>query len=154
MRYQLTTKEKLFMIRFLSANECGANTPDDLLGDNYSCLAYEDIQNFNRHLNDNQIGGFLSSLEQKGCIYRENDNPDLSAKEKEMYGFPPILWWASTDYLESLHGEWSFTDADFLLLESQVGKGAMINHFYNSSLADIESIELDEITNLNNDLYS
>ena len=55
-----------------------------------------------------------------------------------MYGFPPILWWASEDYLESLNAEWSFTDANFLLLESQVGKGVMIDFFYNNSLADIE----------------
>ena len=39
--YKLNENEQFFMIRFLANNGCGAETPDSLLGDNYSCQSME-----------------------------------------------------------------------------------------------------------------
>ena len=107
--YNLTENEQYFIIRFLANNDCGATTPESLLGDNFSCQSMQDFNELFEDLTDQQIGGYLSSLEQKGVIWA-----DERIGEMCMAGDPlPNLWWASDYYLESLNPNWSFTDADF-----------------------------------------
>lgn len=62
--FSLTLNEEKFIKTFLSENGCGAQTPDDLLSDNFSCQCIEDLNGI-MSLTKNQIGGYLSSLQEK-----------------------------------------------------------------------------------------
>ena len=106
--YNLTENEQYFIIRFLANNDCGATTPESLLGDNFSCQSMQDFNELFEDLTDQQIGGYLSSLEQKGVIWA-----DERIGEMCMAGDPlPNLWWATEDYLEALNPNWKFCLAD------------------------------------------
>ncbi len=107
--YNLTENEQYFIIRFLANNGCGAETADSLLGDNYSCQSMEDFNELFENLSDQQIGGYLSSLEQKGVIWADEREGEMCMAGDSL----PNLWWATEDYLEALNPNWSFTDADF-----------------------------------------
>ena len=107
--YNLTENEQYFIIRFLANNGCGAENADHLLGDNYSCQSMEDFNELFEDLTDQQIGGYLSSLEQKGVIWADERIGEMCMAGDSL----PNLWWASDYYLESLNPNWSFTDADF-----------------------------------------
>ena len=96
--YNLTENEQYFIIRFLANNGCGAENADHLL----------DFNELFEDLTDQQIGGYLSSLEQKGVIWA-----DERIGEMCMAGDPlPNLWWATEDYLEALNPNWKFCLAD------------------------------------------
>ena len=107
--YNLTENEQYFIIRFLANNDCGATTPESLLGDNFSCQSMQDFNELFEDLTDQQIGGYLSSLEQKGVIWADERIGEMCMAGDSL----PNLWWASDYYLESLNPNWSFTDADF-----------------------------------------
>lgn len=89
--FNLTNNEQKFINTHLKNNGCGAETAESLLADNYSCQSMEDYREIMTDLNDKQIGGYLSSLEEKGVIWRDDDNIGV-----------PTLWWVSEAYLESL----------------------------------------------------
>tara|TARA_R100001244_G_C5114123_1_gene121879 strand:+ start:224 stop:640 length:417 start_codon:yes stop_codon:yes gene_type:complete len=116
--YKLNENEQFFMIRFLANNGCGAQTPDSLLGDNYSCQSMEDFNELFENLSDQQIGGYLSILEQKGVIYadeRIGEGGHFVKKGKNVIFVEedlPTLWWATEDYLEGLNPNWKFCLAD------------------------------------------
>jgi len=99
--YNLTTNELAFINTHLNNNGCGAETAESLLGDNYSCLSMEDYREIMPNLKDSQIGGYLSSLEDKGVLWRDDDGLSRGV---------PILWWADEDYLESLNPTENFSD--------------------------------------------
>ena len=113
-KYDLTENEQFFMIKFLANNGCGAENADDLLGDNYSCQSMDDFNELFSDLLDQQIGGFLSSLEQKGVIWADNREGEMCMAGDLL----PNLWWATESYLESLNLNWSFTDASFFIKDS------------------------------------
>jgi len=86
----LTKKEENFLRSFLVNNGCAARTPSDLLEDNFSCQALEDIFEQNPDLNKHQISGLISSLIEKQIIWIEERNTDCD------------LYWISEWYLEEL----------------------------------------------------
>jgi len=97
--FNLTEREADFVHRFLYENGCGANTPEELLGDNYSCQGMCDLQEIFSEMNDQEIGGFLSSLDKKGVLVLEEREDENGFGEKiEMED----LWWVTEDYLKSL----------------------------------------------------
>ena len=106
--YNLTENEQYFIIRFLANNGCGAENADHLLGDNYSCQSMEDFNELFDDLTDQQIGGYLSSLEQKGVIWADERIGEMCMAGDSL----PNLWWASDYYLESLNPNWKFCLAD------------------------------------------
>lgn len=120
-KYDLTENEMYFMIRFMANNDCGADTPDYFLVDNYSCQDMESLTNL-FDLNEQQIGGYLSSLEQKGCIWKDErigEGGKFVKKGKNVFLVRedlPTLWWLSTDYLESLNPNWNFELAEKQML--------------------------------------
>ena len=87
-KYNLTAKEQKFVTTFLIENECGCQTPEGMLQDNMSCQSLEDIMEwgYSRH----EAGGFVSSLEDKGVLSREEREGDTT------------LWWATDEYLETI----------------------------------------------------
>ena len=118
LTYKLTENEMYFMIRFMTNNGCGATTPDSFLADNYSCQSMEDFNELFKDLTDQQIGGYLSSLEQKGCIYMDERIGEGGKFVKKGHNVIfveedlPTLWWLSEDYLEALDPNWNFELAE------------------------------------------
>jgi len=100
--FNLTEKEQKFMTEFLQSNGCGARTAGELLEDNYSCQALEDLREFD--FSAHQIAGLISSLEEKGCIWKEDRDGDICTSKNrfKQMTFEPDLWWVSEEYLESL----------------------------------------------------
>ena len=109
--YNLTLNEKFFITKFLANNDCGAENADTLLGDNFSCQSMDDFKLLFKDLTEQQIGGYLSSLEQKGVIWADNREGEMCMAGDSL----PNLWWATEDYLESLNPNWSFTDTSFFI---------------------------------------
>jgi len=103
----LTKREQEFVLKFLENNDCGASNSEDLLEDNYSCLSIEDLREV-MTLSSNQIGGFLSSLQEKGVLTLEDDRgyefkPFTSEKE-----YLPDLYWVNDSFLqENLDLSWN-----------------------------------------------
>ena len=95
--YSLTGMEKLFINAQLKENDCGAKTASDLLEDNFSCKSMEDYLELAPNFTAATIGGFLSSLEKKDVIYRDEDEGR------------PVVWWVTEAYLESLEPSAEFT---------------------------------------------
>ena len=108
LTYDLTENEQYFIIRFLANNGCGAENADSLLGDNYSCQSMEDFKELFKNISDQQIGGYLSSLEQKGVIWADEREGEMCMAGDSL----PNLWWANEDYLEALNPNWNFCLAD------------------------------------------
>jgi len=107
--YNLTDKEQGFIKIFLSENGCGAQTPSILLGDNFSCQCIEDLNELFSGLTKNQIGGFLSSLQEKGVLMLDKRDGPIFTK-KNMWTFEPDLYTAEEGYLQSLPGDLDFYD--------------------------------------------
>ena len=101
--FNLTEKEQAFITEFLKSNGSGANTPAQLLNDNFSCQCWEDLREF-KDFTVHQIPGLVSSLNSKGVIYLdERDGKVCTSKSKaKQWDFLPDLWWVSESYLESL----------------------------------------------------
>jgi len=97
----LTKREQEFLLEFLKSNDCGARSSEDLLQDNYSCQCIEDLREIMPYLSTNQIGGFLSSLQEKGILYIEDDRGYdfnvLTQKREKL----PNLYWIGDDFLEN-----------------------------------------------------
>jgi len=109
--YQLTQKEEGFIKIFLSENGCGAQTPENLLADNFSCQCIEDLGDIFTGLSNNQIGGYLSSLQEKGVLMLEKrDGP--KATNKNRWTFEPDLYSAEEGYLQSLSSNLDFYAED------------------------------------------
>lgn len=94
---KLTEKENSFLMQFLEANDCGANTPNDLLLDNHSCHSMENLTDIMQET-PQEIRGYISSLEEKGIMTIEDDR----AK-----GFPSgeklaDLYWVNDSFLEEM----------------------------------------------------
>lgn len=60
------------MVEFLKNNSCGAKNSRDLLRDNFSCKCIEDLREAMSKHTKNQIGGFLSSLQEKNVLVLED----------------------------------------------------------------------------------
>jgi len=103
----LTKREQEFLLEFLKNNGCGAQSSEELLDDNYSCQAVEDLREIMSDLSPNQIGGFLSSLQERGILYIEDDRGsevDFKTRKRKKL---PDLYWVSGDFLENnLDLEW------------------------------------------------
>jgi len=103
----LTKKEQEFILKFLNNNNCSANSSIDLLEDNFSCQAIDELRDIMPELTSNQIGGFLASLETKNVLMLEEDrgyeyNPFTKKKEKL-----PDLYWIEDSFLEkNLNLKW------------------------------------------------
>ena len=89
-QFNLTKLETLLINTQLKENGCGAETAESLLVDNYSCMGMSGFREYTK-LDSQTIGGALSSLENKGVIWRDDDQEDN------------ILWWVKDDYLESMN---------------------------------------------------
>ena len=105
--YNLTKNEQVFIKTFLSENGCGAKTPEELLEDNFSCQCLEDLESTFSGLTRNQIGGYLSSLQEKGVLTFEK-RQGARANNKNMYTFEPDLYWVDESYIETLDADLDF----------------------------------------------
>ena len=106
----LTKREQEFISEFLNDNGCGAATSIELLEDNFSCQCLEDLQEVFPKLSKNQIGGFLSSLQQKDVLWvdeRDGDYCKSKSRVKQMT-FEPNLYWVNDSFLEELNPIWKF----------------------------------------------
>lgn len=113
--YKLTDNEQDFIQKFLYNNGCGAETPSELLGDNYSCQCIEDLREEMTDLSPNQIGGYLASLQEKGVLtLDERMGPicEVGASRMKRFQFEPDLYWANEDYLEQLDPDLDFRNCD------------------------------------------
>ena len=104
-QFKLTPTEQQIIIAQLNSNGCNAKTAEDLLVDNYSCASMSDYREivpfFSKYRNvftDQQIGGYLSSLEKKDIISRDED-ADRGI----------TLWWITDNYLKSLSPSTKFS---------------------------------------------
>ena len=61
-----------------------------------------------KNISDQQIGGYLSSLEQKGVIWADEREGEMCMAGDSL----PNLWWATEDYLEAINPNWNFCLAD------------------------------------------
>jgi DNA-binding MarR family transcriptional regulator len=95
-QFNLTNLETILINTQLQENGCCAETAEELLGDNFSCISMRDFRE-NTKLTSQTIGGGLSSLEKKGVIWRDDDQEDN------------ILWWVTEDYLESMNPTQKFS---------------------------------------------
>lgn len=93
----LTQKEMTFMMMFLSNNGCGAQTPGELLEDNFSCQTFEDLVDMFPNWSKPTIKGILGSLVNKNVIMIEDDR-----------NMDPDLYWATDHYLKQLNPELKF----------------------------------------------
>ena len=105
--FKLTTGEQTFIKVFLSENSCGANTPEGLIDDNFSCQCLEDLEGQFSGLTRNQIGGYLSSLQEKGVLMFE-ERQGARCTAKNMFTFEPDLYWVNDSYLASLAQDLDF----------------------------------------------
>lgn len=78
-------------------------SPEECLSDNFTCQCIEDLREATG-LSNHELGGTLSSLQNKGIIYLEDrDGPFCESKNKtQQMNFEPDLYWVSDDFLESL----------------------------------------------------
>ena len=108
-KYSLTEREQEFIKHFLSENGCGAQTPEVLLGDNFSCQCVEDLRD-TMNLTANQVGGFLASLQEKQVIWCEDERGDdiVITKNGPKRVPLPDLYWVDDNYLESLDPDLDF----------------------------------------------
>ena len=99
----LTSREQDFICRFLAANCCGANNSEQLLNDNFSCQCVADLQSVFKDLTANQIGGFLSSLQEKSVIWMDERDGSICKSENRIkqINFEPNLYWVENSFLES-----------------------------------------------------
>lgn len=93
---KLTELETNFFYRFAANNDCGAETPSDLIDDNHSCQAFEDFQSLFPELNDSQIKGYISALDSKQVISIEERKGDCD------------LFWVTDSFLETLKADMTF----------------------------------------------
>lgn len=100
----LTEKEINFIQTFIKNNDCGAETPEDLLSDNYSYQCIEDLRE-DFDLSNSEIGGLLSSLQEKNVIViEERDGPIYEGSNRlKRFSYEPDLYWVNESYLESLN---------------------------------------------------
>jgi len=115
MKRVLTQNELEFYKKFLDANDCGANTAEELLEDNYSCQTHLNLRDLFPDLSNNQIGGYIASLTTKGFLYtEEGDGPLINESQLRNFAFTPDLIWADEDGLEILKnkglGETKFSE--------------------------------------------
>ena len=105
--FDLTEKEQKFVGLWLANVDNGAETIEDLLADNYSCMCLEDFDerpdffNYSAH----QVSGFLSSLQDKCIIFkdiRDGDRCPKGAGIAKQFSFEPNLYWINDSYLCSL----------------------------------------------------
>ena len=96
----LSEKEAVFIKTMLENNDCGVNTPEELLSDNFSCQTFEDFQEI-MNFSTSQIRGLISSLVEKNVITIEDDRGANSEKL-------PDLFWVTDWYLETLNPELKF----------------------------------------------
>lgn len=108
--FSLTEGEISFIHKFLSSNTCGAETPEDLINDNHSCQCIEDLYEHFPNLTHNQVGGYLSSLQEKNVLVLEDrDGPICKSKNRvKQMQFEPDLYWVNEYYLKSLPSELRF----------------------------------------------
>lgn len=104
---KLTENEKDFLLNFLENNGCGAETPRELLDDNFSCQCIEDLRYIFPNLSNNQIGGYLTSLQEKGVIYLDERDGAVceSSNPIKKLNFEPDLYWVSNEFLEEIAGK-------------------------------------------------
>jgi hypothetical protein len=100
----LTTKEAEFIRLFLDNNGCCARTASELLEDNFSCQCIDDLRELMTDKSNNEIGGLLASLQEKGVIWvDERDGAVCESKNRaEQMMFEPDLYWADEDFLKNL----------------------------------------------------
>jgi len=106
----LTEKEQKLVSVFLSYNECGATTPEELLEDNYSCQCIDDLRDITDFSN-NELGGLLSSLQEKGILQleeRKGATLPKNATRSQMMNFEPDLYWVNDSFIETLPEEMVF----------------------------------------------
>ncbi len=114
--FNLTENEAKFIKVFLNENGCGAETPLHLLEDNFSCQCIQDLRDVYTSLSNSQVGGYLSSLMEKGVIWVEERD---GAVCKYPFGtiqesnFAPDLYWVGDYYLESIDPEIEFAEGSF-----------------------------------------
>lgn len=108
--FELTENESIFIKVFLSNNGCGAETPEALLNDNFSCQCLEDLRELFSGLSNNEIGGYLSSLQEKSVIWLEERDGSICKSNNRMarLTFEPDLYWVDDSYLESLKADVNF----------------------------------------------
>lgn len=105
----LTEKESIFLTKFLANNACCADTPSQLLGDNFSCQTTKDLINLG--YSKNEVAGFISSLESKNVLMIENDRgfeDDHIVIKGVKQKLLPDLYWVTDSYLEQLESDWDF----------------------------------------------
>jgi hypothetical protein len=97
--FKLNTMESMFINAHLKhLIENGAETAEELLDDNYSWASMQDYFELFETFTKQTIGGYLSSLEQKGVLCRdEDDDRGLT------------LWFITEDYLESMNPTQKFS---------------------------------------------
>jgi len=117
--FTLTEREQSFIKIFLSENGCGAQTPEELIDDNFSCQCGEDLEEIFGSLSRNQVGGFLSSLQEKQVIWKEERDGDFckSSNRATQMNFEPNLYWVNDSYIESLPSELDFYENEALARE-------------------------------------
>jgi len=108
--FVLTEGEQQFIKKYLDHNDCGATTPGQLLEDNFSCHCIEDLRDI-FGLTNNQIGGYLSSLQEKCVITLEERDGDICKSKNRIIqmNFEANLYWVNDSYLESLDENLSFS---------------------------------------------
>lgn len=89
--YDITDLEQQLITAFLEANGCGAETPKELLEDNFSCQSMQEINFLGRNLGwtKKKTAGVLSSLLVKGVIIFDEDPDEPN-------------YWANVEYLETI----------------------------------------------------
>lgn len=107
----LSPGEAIFVEKWLQHTDNGANTPAELLNDNFSCKAFQDFRELFDELSDARIKGYISSLEKKCILMIEDDrgyeyNPGFKREKL------PDLYWINDSYLEKLPQDLSFSTLD------------------------------------------
>ena len=96
----LTNREQEFVLKFLGATGCGAESCEELLEDNFSCQCVEDLEDVFPELSKNQIGGFLASLQEKGVLQLDERDGPICKSKSAMMNFEPDLYWKNDSFLE------------------------------------------------------
>ena len=97
--FKLNAMESMFINAHLKhLIENGAETAEELISDNYSWASMEDYVDLLETFTVAQIGGYLSSLEKKDVLCRdEDDDRGLT------------LWFITENYLESMNPTQKFS---------------------------------------------
>ena len=101
----LTLNEKAFLWEFLENNGCAAETPEDLLNDNFSCQCVDDLEETINYT-PNQIRGFLSSLIEKGVLWLEERDSLRIVNDTTL----PHLYWMSEEVLKEMNPKLTFKE--------------------------------------------